>query len=394
MNKTLKIAIYSGEIPSTTFIERLIKGLSSKENLKVYLFGIKQKKINYPRRVVDCSYKNNRFYKLMYLTKYWFLLSIFKSKSKQKLNVYLKSTGKYNLYSLVKAYPVLWHRPDIFHIQWAKGLGEWMWVQDFGIKIVLSFRGAHINYSPLANPELSQMYKSTFPKINGFHAVSLDIAKEATKYNASFDKTHVIYSALDFRPYSENITSPSKNNFRIISVGRPHWKKGYTYSLDACYKLKQNGFKFNYKIIGGDKSIELQYQVKDLGLEEEISLLGKLTNSEVINEIQNSNLLLLPSVEEGIANVVLEAMAIGTPVLTTDCGGMQEVITNGVNGFVSSSRNSTEMAENIIQISNLSDKHLEEIVNNAKQTILNNHQMETMINEMESLYVKVFNNVS
>ena len=82
MNKTLKIAIYSGEIPSTTFIERLIKGLSSKENLKVYLFGIKQKKINYPRRVVDCSYKNNRFYKLMYLIKYWFLLSIFKNKSK------------------------------------------------------------------------------------------------------------------------------------------------------------------------------------------------------------------------------------------------------------------------------------------------------------------------
>ena len=50
--------------------------------------------------------------------------------------------------------------------------------------------------------------------------------------------------------------------------------------------------------------------------------------------IKNADILLLSSVEEGIANVVLEAMALGTLVVSTECGGMNEVIKNNENGFL------------------------------------------------------------
>ena len=50
--------------------------------------------------------------------------------------------------------------------------------------------------------------------------------------------------------------------------------------------------------------------------------------------MKNSDCFILPSVQEGISNVVLESMAIGLPVVNSDCGGMKEIINNGKNGFI------------------------------------------------------------
>ena len=79
--------------------------------------------------------------------------------------------------------PVVNNLPDIFHIQWAKSLEEWIFLKDiFDIKLVLSLRGSHITYSPLSNEKLAKNYVAYFPKVDCFHAVSLAIANEASKY--------------------------------------------------------------------------------------------------------------------------------------------------------------------------------------------------------------------
>ena len=53
--------------------------------------------------------------------------------------------------------------------------------------------------------------------------------------------------------------------------------------------------------------------------------------------MRESDCLILPSVQEGISNVVLESMAIGLPIISSDCGGMKEIINDGRNGFLFSS---------------------------------------------------------
>ena len=59
---------------------------------------------------------------------------------------------------------VLLHLPDIFHIQWAKDLDRWLFLKEkLSVKIVLSLRGAHINYSPLLNKSLADSYRANFP---------------------------------------------------------------------------------------------------------------------------------------------------------------------------------------------------------------------------------------
>jgi colanic acid/amylovoran biosynthesis glycosyltransferase len=312
---------------------------------------------------------------------------LFKKNDKKKLDTYLKLHSKNLMYSKVKHYPVLWHRPDIFHLQWAKGLEEWAWVQDFGIKMVVSFLGTHINYSPITIPKIGLMYQKHFPNVDGFHAVSNVIALKGEKYNAAKEKIKVVYSGFNMDLFDFSAQEKVNNKlFKIISVGREHWVKGYTYALDACKHLKDLDFQFEYTIIGGAGDVELKYQLHDLNLNNVVQLTGRMPFEKVKAFIFEADLLLLPSVEEGIANVVLEAMASKTIVLSTACGGMDEVIKDGENGFLIPIRQSALMAERIIEISNLSDKKKVEIVEKAFSTVSAQHNEKRMIENMLTLY--------
>jgi colanic acid/amylovoran biosynthesis glycosyltransferase len=94
-------------------------------------------------------------------------------------------------------------------------------------------------------------------------------------------------------------------------------------------------------------------------------------------------------VEEGIANVVLEAMQLGTLVLSTDCGGMGEVIKDGVNGFLVPIRNPEAMAAAIQKIQELSREEKEKIIAAAQETIENRYTTTTMVKGMLGLYNQV-----
>ncbi|HLU51262.1 MAG TPA: glycosyltransferase family 4 protein, partial [Flavobacteriaceae bacterium] len=94
-------------------------------------------------------------------------------------------------------------------------------------------------------------------------------------------------------------------------------------------------------------------------------------------------------VEEGIANVVLEAMQLGTLVLSTDCGGMREVIQDGKNGFIVPVRDPESMAAALQKIYVLADSQKEDIRVAAQATIQQNHSLEKMVHDMCSLYEQV-----
>lgn len=388
MIKKIKIAVYSGEVPSTTFIERLINGLSD-EGYNVFLFGYLKKKTHYnSSRISVITYSDSRIQKMFRLIQYSLLLKLFKKDEKRHLDKIIQQKGKNKRLSKIKYYPVLWHKPDIFHLQWAKSIEDWIWLQDFGVKFVVSLRGVHINYTPITHPEVGLLYQKMFPKVDGFHAVSKAIAKEAIKYGAGADKIQVVYSGLDKIQVVEK--KPEEHNvFNILSVGRAHWVKGYSYALAACSILKDAGFEFEYHIIGGKGSEELSYLIDCYNLHKEVVLLEGKPFEEVQKMMQNATVLLLPSVEEGIANVVLEAMQLGTLVVSTDCGGMDEVIENGHNGFVVPVRDPQKMAKGILKVAQLSMEEKLLMSEKARITIDHQHTKEKMISDMIALYKNV-----
>ena len=105
--------------------------------------------------------------------KYYKLVTYYREISKNQSDGFLNWWGK--------VLPVVNNQPDIFHIQWAKALPYWVFLKElFGVRIVLSLRGTHITLSPIADIHLANQYRTLFPKVDKFHAVSKSIQEIAS----------------------------------------------------------------------------------------------------------------------------------------------------------------------------------------------------------------------
>ena len=389
MPKTsLTVAIYSGVSKNTTFIERLIAGLAN-SNIRIFVFGFNSGKSLRNKNVYYVLY-GKKVSKLLVLIKYSVLLFLFKNVDKKKLDNIIRSKNKSNYKLQLKYYPVLWHKPDVFHAQWVKSIDDWMWVQDFGIKLVFSLRGAHINYSPIVDDNLAERYKANFPKVDGFHAVSKAIAEEAIKYNAQIEKIHIVKSGLDLKSFAFSRKEfKSDTAIKILSIGRPHWKKNYSLALDVMRNINDKNIEFDYTIIGVGDDESLLFQRSQLGLESMVHLKDSLPSESVVEAIREADVLLLPSVEEGIANVVLEAMALGTLVISTNCGGMSEVVKDGETGYLVPIRDTNAMTDALIKANSLSIVDYQKLTMQARSFIEEHHSDFLMISGMKDLYNKV-----
>jgi glycosyltransferase involved in cell wall biosynthesis len=269
-----------------------------------------------------------------------------------------------------KYVPVLLHLPDIFHVQWAKSAGDWIWLKDlFGTKLILSLRGTQITQSPISSIYWESLYKKAFPQYDGFHAVCHSILEKAIGYGVPPTKAKVIYSGVQV---TETHISDYKikGPLKILCVGRFHWLKGYNYLLDSLAILKRKDKAFTCKLIApGEMPEEIIYQVHDLNLTREITWVKGLPHREVLMLMKTSDILVLPSLEEGIPNVVLEALSMGLPVISTNCGGVNEVIDDGLNGFLVPVRNSGALAESILKFINLPHEAIHRIRLNGIERI-------------------------
>ena len=121
----------------------------------------------------------------------------------------------------------------------------------------------------------------------------------------------------------------------IVTAGRLNWKKGYDYFLAALRRLKDAGIPFRAQIIGsGDLQAQIRFSIGDLDLLPEVKLVGRLKPDVVFDYLCKADIYVLTSHEEGISNAVLEAMAVGLPIITTAAGGMEEAVRDGLDGYV------------------------------------------------------------
>ena len=105
--------------------------------------------------------------------------------------------------------------------------------------------------------------------------------------------------------------------------------------------------------------------------------------------MSESDCLILPSVQEGISNVVLESMALGLPVVSSDCGGMKEVINNGRNGFYFPARDSEALEKLLLKVMNLTYEEREKIINEGKKYIDQNLNSKLIKSEFHKFYKKI-----
>ncbi|MGB3653467.1 MAG: glycosyltransferase [Rivularia sp. (in: cyanobacteria)] len=141
---------------------------------------------------------------------------------------------------------------------------------------------------------------------------------------------------------------------RIVTIARFVEKKGVEYGIRAVAELLKKNHNIEYNIIGdGLLKNNLEQLIKDNGIESQVKLLGWKQQHEIVEILNKSHILLAPSVtskdgdQEGIPVVLMEAMAMGLPVVSTQHSGIPELIEDGVSGFLVPERDVDALAHKL-----------------------------------------------
>jgi glycosyltransferase involved in cell wall biosynthesis len=147
-------------------------------------------------------------------------------------------------------------------------------------------------------------------------------------------KIHVVHCGLDDL-FLGQAPTPIPADRRLVCVGRLSEQKGQLLLMEAAAKLAAEGLDFQILLAGdGPMRSEIEALVQRLGLENHVRLLGWQTGQQVREAILSSRALVLPSFAEGLPVVIMEALALGRPVISTYVAGIPELLTPGVNGWL------------------------------------------------------------
>jgi len=142
-------------------------------------------------------------------------------------------------------------------------------------------------------------------------------------------------------PASSAFFLAGERDHTILAVGQLQERKGMHYLIEACHLLRQTGCQFTCSIVGeGPLRPQLESLIKRLQLEDVIHLHGAIPQEKLIDLYSTATLFVLPCViagnadRDGIPNVLIEAMAMQVPVISTPVSGIPELIDDGQTGFL------------------------------------------------------------
>ena len=226
--------------------------------------------------------------------------------------------------------------PDGYAATW---LGRWL-----NVPVTITLRGTEVPLSKLSGRK--EKLLKALQYASRIFSVSDSLKQLVVSLGADNDKIRVIGNGIDvikFYPLDKsdaraelNIANDAKV---LISVGALVDRKGFHRVIELLPALVKQYPNLIYLIVGGDSPegniySRLQQQVKSLSLEDHVRFLGAYPSDQLKLPLSSSDVFVLATANEGWANVFLEAMACGLPVITTDVGGNKEVVNSPELGTI------------------------------------------------------------
>jgi colanic acid/amylovoran biosynthesis glycosyltransferase len=250
-------------------------------------------------------------------------------------------------FTLYQYLPFMKGEWDLIYFPWNSTAIEYRGLFDLGIPIVISCRGSQVNIRPHLPDQKAYLeaLRTTLQQAAAVHCVSADIQQTVTALGVDPVRCRIIPPAVEPNFFSQAAHPPHNQRFTLVSTGSLIWSKSYETMLTALKHLIDSGIDAELQIIGeGPERQSILFTIHDLGLQDRVTLHGRLSPTGVRDQLRTADVFVLSSLSEGIANAALEAMSCGLPVVTTDCGGMREVVTDGVEGYVVPLRDPHAMA--------------------------------------------------
>lgn len=215
----------------------------------------------------------------------------------------------------------------------------------YNFRLIAQFIGGDINQD-LDGLQKSSWVKNWLKNLDGVAFNSKALKSKFDFLFGSHKNNKIIYRGINlelFKPSDSKVLGlrfyylGGLPNYTTFTHGR-NTKGGL--NLMKAWELIDSNTEYDSKNIhlsfaGPDSDIEIARKWKNsLRLPKRVSLVGKLSHTEIISFHNNNNILLIPSLEEGLPNVSLEASAVGNCIIATKAGGITEVLENEINGLV------------------------------------------------------------
>ena len=251
------------------------------------------------------------------------------------------------------------------------------------VKIVVETHGDFIETLSLEkNLVLPSLYKKLFyimakysiGKSNIIRAVSSSTEQQVLDIDSS--KSVVRFPAwIDFKDFQNIEPKPlSKDKFNILFIGSVTDRKKPHMIIEAIQRI--NDKSYHLSIVGPAPNEKYFKELKDLidksDLQNQVSLIGPVDRESVKDYYSTSNLMILPSISEGLARVIFESQVAMCPVLVTDAPGMSDIVIDGQTGYVFESNNLDSLSLKIEYIKN-NYEEASLVAKNAKGFILSNY---------------------
>ncbi len=247
------------------------------------------------------------------------------------------------------------------HAHFAHGATTVTWLASLVTGIRFSFTGhAKDIYAESLNPAGLLRRKLVAAR---FAVTCTDANREHLLRIAPEARVHRVYHGLnaDFARLlaADNGVAPGANGaLHVLAVGRLVEKKGFDVLVDACCSLERRGIDVDVTIAGedGDHGEELRRRIERSGLADRVRLAGAMSQADLYEEYRRASAFCLPcrvladGDRDGIPNVLVEAMASGTPVVTTRISGIPELVDDGANGLLVDSDDAEALAAALLRL--------------------------------------------
>jgi len=317
------------------------------------------------------------------------------------------STGKFN-YKVTRDL-INEVQPDIIFV-WSQlrlTLGSAYAATDSGTPVVYTYNDDHISGYRIPEKGISvrKAYRYIadrlfFPRncVGGLDltkstAISKSVRDEIIAKGVDISKAEIIYQGIPIEQFPLK-TDPGEisKKVKILYAGQLHHYKGVHTIIEAAAELKRQSTCDFEVTIAGSGPDSYQKELEDLiithGLSKEVIFAGKIKREDMCKYYQKSDIFIFPSIwKEPFGLTHLEAMACGTPVISTTCGGPGEFLIHEKNALTFEAENALDLAANVARL--VQDPVLrKQIAQTARETVESRFTMTTYVDALEKMLMK------
>lgn len=205
--------------------------------------------------------------------------------------------------------------------------------------------------------------------------------------HAHWPRVKVVHCGLD-QSFHQGVESvPLIDTPRLVCVGRLCEQKGQLILLQAARMLKNRGVPFELVLAGdGEMRPEVERMARELQIEQHLRITGWISSQQVRQELETARAMVLPSFAEGLPVVIMEAMALERPVVSTTVAGIPELVRDGIEGWLVAPGDVEALANALVEVLRSDISRLRDMGRQGRHRANLRHDIDVEVSKLVRLF--------